>query len=110
MSANRSSNRELIPETTPRKNGKSITLVAIHFLKRWHPHWDLTRLDLYTYHGKGVTAALRTSGECSALRLGKLLEQLTTSPGGCREELRGHFQKRDREGTAQSDGVCVLLR
>ena len=73
----------------------------------------LLGLDFNTYHGKGITVALRTRGERSELRLGNLLKQLATSPRGDREHLRGHFPTSETAtgglhgatGSCWSDGV-----
>lgn len=76
-----------------------------------HPgqHCDELGRHFYTYHGKGVTAALRASGERSALGLGQALKQLATDPRGSREEFGSHFQQQREERSGQHTRDVVAM-
>ena len=76
-----------------------------------HPGQHCDELDgrFYTYHGKGVTAALRASGKRSALGLGQALKQLATDPRGSREEFGSHFQQQGEERSGQHTRDVVAM-
>ena len=72
----------------------------------------MTKRAKLTYHSKRLAVPLRTSREQSALRLGDLGNQLATSPGRGRKELRSHYREERRSSQraqaedSDRDNVC----